>query len=537
MPLTSTFYVANNGPSKASNVVFTDVLPQGATFLAGTTSQGTLLQSNGTVTASLAGLDDNASATITLTYSLPAPGPALNVASVKSDQPDPSTANNTITQNFQVASAPPTDLSLSGFATPNPVQVGNDLTYSFVVTNGTYNDTATGVTFNDMLPAGVTFVSARSSQGTVADVGGLVTGNLGTINGGANATVTITVLPTGSGSLSNTATVKGNEPDPNILNNSTTIVSSVVPAQMIDLAVAVTAAPQTPLVGQDFTYVVLVANIGQATATGVTLANALPDAASIVSIKPSQGTYTLSGNLITAALGSVGPGALVSLTVTVQAGAPGLIYDQAAVSADQPDFFITNNFDERTTMVAADTSAPFLLNQRLTIAHKTISGVVLTFNKALDPTLASDPANYEILDLGQNGSINGNGPAVPLASVTYNPVTRSVTLTPKGGLSVGRFYKLVINGPGAPGITDISGNVLDGTRNGLQNTPFTSLIARGTVSRPIAVQVSAKTPYSAPPHGSSKSSQPTAVQVKASCVKVAAVKPTHPAPKVVKHHG
>jgi hypothetical protein len=194
---------------------------------------------------------------------------------------------------------------------------------------------------------------------------------------------------------------------------------------------------------------------------------------------------------------------LTEVTIAVTPGAPGFIVDNASVTADQPDYNISNNFDTHVTAVLGDPIAPAVLDQKLNVVGNKITGVVLTFNEGLDPTSASTVANYQILDLNQNGSLTASGPKVAIASASYNVATRSVTLTPRPGLSVGRFYKLVVNGSGAPGLIDSSGNVLDGEQNGLQNSIYQSLIGRGTKTRPIALQVGVPKPqpvhHSAPP--------------------------------------
>src|SRR5262249_8068428 len=93
-----------------------------------------------------------------------------------------------------------TDLSLTGSA-PGSVTLGQDVTYSFTVTNnGT--EGATGVTLTDTLPAGVTFVSAT---GGVTPVGGVLTFPLGTLAANASTTVTVVVTPTATGTLNNRA--------------------------------------------------------------------------------------------------------------------------------------------------------------------------------------------------------------------------------------------------------------------------------------------------------------------------------------------
>jgi uncharacterized repeat protein (TIGR01451 family) len=520
-----TFQVMNKGPAKATNVVAIDTLPAGATFQFGNSSQGSLVPSNGVVTINLGSLASGASAQFTLNYSVAASGPALNTVSVKADQADPNPSDDTLTQNFFVGPGPvpAVDLSLFGSASPFSVQVGDTLTYTFVVNNLSFSRPGTGVTLTDTLPEGVTYVSSLASQGSTTFAGGVVTANLNTLNPFFNAVVTIVVTPTVPGSLTNTATVKGNEADPDSLNNMASVTTFVSPAPATDLAVIVTAAPQTPAVGNSYTYAVLVGNPGTANATDVTLFDVLPDAAAIVSIRPSQGTSNQVGRTLTVALGSLAPGAMAQVTIVVVPGAPGVLLDQAAVSGDQPDDNIADNYSVLSTIVQADVTAPSVTYSKLTVAHNAISNVVLTFDKDLDPTLAADPANYQILDLGGNGSASASGPKVALASVTYNPITRNVTLTPARGLSIGRFYKLVVNGEGAPGVTDKVGNVLDGVGNGLQNSIYTAIIGRGTKNRPVAVQTNVQSPIPPSAHSSSKAKSVKVAKARSVPVKAAAV--------------
>jgi len=108
--------------------------------------------------------------------------------------------------------------------------VGQNLTYTITVTNGG-PATATGVTMSDTLPKNAGFGAVTSSQGscTIKPEKRLVTCSLGSVAGGAKATVTIVVKPTSKGTITNTATASATQPDPNAANNSATAVTTVTP--------------------------------------------------------------------------------------------------------------------------------------------------------------------------------------------------------------------------------------------------------------------------------------------------------------------
>jgi uncharacterized repeat protein (TIGR01451 family) len=69
------------------------------------------------------------------------------------------------------------------------------------------------------LPAGVSYVSATVSQGTVSFADGIVTATLGSMATGASATLNVTVLPGNVEYFANTLDVTSGATDPNLTNN------------------------------------------------------------------------------------------------------------------------------------------------------------------------------------------------------------------------------------------------------------------------------------------------------------------------------
>lgn len=94
-PIAYTITVSNAGPQTASNVVVTDTIPAGTTFLSATPSQGTC-SGTSTVTCNLGAIAAGGSATITLIVQAPAtPGTVTNTATVtNTPETDPNAGNN-----------------------------------------------------------------------------------------------------------------------------------------------------------------------------------------------------------------------------------------------------------------------------------------------------------------------------------------------------------------------------------------------------------------------------------------------------------
>ncbi len=117
---------------------------------------------------------------------------------------------------------PPPDLSIAKTG-PALVTEGDNVVYTLTARN-LGPTIATGVTVTDPVPAGTTFVSAGPG---CAHAAGVVTCTAGTLNPGQTVTFTFTVQAGSGAFIVNTATIAGNQPDPNLANNTATFTTEI----------------------------------------------------------------------------------------------------------------------------------------------------------------------------------------------------------------------------------------------------------------------------------------------------------------------
>ena len=120
------------------------------------------------------------------------------------------------------------DLAVTLTASPDPVNVGGQVTYQAMVTNiGAVN--VTNVMLSDALPNGVSFISASSSSGSCLNQAGTISCSLGTLASGQSALVTIRLQPTASGMITNIVAVSGNQADVDLANNTHVVHVTALP--------------------------------------------------------------------------------------------------------------------------------------------------------------------------------------------------------------------------------------------------------------------------------------------------------------------
>jgi uncharacterized repeat protein (TIGR01451 family) len=224
--VTYTAVVTNHGPSRATRVKLTDKLPPGLKFISATSTQGSCTYDTVTrkVACTIGEVADTETATVKLVLNARRAGTVTNtVRLVTPDGLDPNGTDNTASEATRVK--PRADLSVTLTDSPDPVSVGGIITYTAVVANNGPSN-ATGVNLSDLLPPGMSFVSAASTQGscTYSTAARKVTCAIGGMANTAIATITIvaTAGQTELGVVTNTVDVTGAEYDPTTPNQAST---------------------------------------------------------------------------------------------------------------------------------------------------------------------------------------------------------------------------------------------------------------------------------------------------------------------------
>lgn len=236
---------------------------------------------------------------------------------------------------------------------PDPVLVGNTLTYNVTITNSGILP-ATNVVVSQALSLNTVYLSATPSQGAASQVAGLVTWNAGDLVPGASASLTVRVLAAVVGTQFSSATVTTSTFDSNPAND-TFIVSTRVLPLTADLVMTMNAQPNPALVGGELTYNMTVTNRGPSLAAGTTVTATLPTNVAIIAVSSSQGSSTVTSNVVTFALGGVSNGGAAGLAITCRPLAPGNLVATARVTSNLPDPITVNN--TATASVAVNPAA------------------------------------------------------------------------------------------------------------------------------------------------------------------------------------
>ncbi|MGB8860273.1 MAG: hypothetical protein WCC60_13490, partial [Ilumatobacteraceae bacterium] len=335
--LTYTIVVNNAGPSAVVGATVSDPLPaalSGATWTC-SASAGSVCPANGSgnINASVS-LPSGGTATFTLTATVSGSGSITNTATVTAPVGvnDPA-GNNAATDITTAAST--ADLSITKTDGLTTIATGATVTYTIVASNAGPS-AVTGATVSDVMPAQLSTPTwtCTASAGSTCPAAGA-----GNINAavdlavGGTATFTVTSPVTGTGVLSNTATITApvgiNDPAG---NNSATDVTTI---QRPDLALT-KSHTGTFIVGNNGTYTLTVRNVGAAATAGVTtVLDTLPAGLGFVSATGTNWACGVAGQIVTCTTNTpiaAGASSVITLVTAVTAPALPSVTNRAVVS-------------------------------------------------------------------------------------------------------------------------------------------------------------------------------------------------------------
>jgi uncharacterized repeat protein (TIGR01451 family) len=325
-----TIRINNNGPSTFTGVSNVVQFPAGLQVGLVSSSAGTFSTGAGIVTFSVGAMTNNASVTQTIVITGLNPGAYTNSATLSSMETpllEPNKANNVAALGLTVRGI--ADLTVAQTALPSPTFVSSNLTYNIGITNNGPSD-ATFVVLTNPLPASLSFVSATSTSGPCTTNSSGVVCNLGTLASGAGAGVTINTIAKASGTAVNTAVAGAFEADFVPANNSSVLVTSIIP--LTEVALGMTSTNQV-YAGNNIVFTLRATNNGPSSATSLVLTNPFPAGATFISATTSAGTTNLSSGGIGFNFGTLASNGIATATVTLRAPAnTSLIANTASVT-------------------------------------------------------------------------------------------------------------------------------------------------------------------------------------------------------------
>src|SRR5262245_14361106 len=358
--VTFTVTATNNGPGNATGLTLSDLIPP-ALFSAAVPPPGTSYDTMSGVWT-IGNLPSGQSQTLQISVQAGL-NPFTNVASVATlTQPYLHLNNHTPQSTITPLSNADLDVE-KAVDNPTPA-VDQQVTFTVTLSN-LGPSPAIGVVLNDLLPTGLSFVSATPSQGNYDPVAGVWTvGNLPVSPPPAPpATLLITALVTQPGTLVNTATVTATN-DPAGASASATVTASRIAELVIGKSDGLTSV----LAGTSLTYTIVVSNLGPTNVVGATVADTFPGTALLQNVSwtcattagtATCGTASGTGDIATTVDLPVGAAVIFTVAATVNpAAATGTLTNMATVTppagTTDPDPTNDTSTDNTTITPSAD---------------------------------------------------------------------------------------------------------------------------------------------------------------------------------------
>ncbi|MEH7750423.1 cell surface protein [Bacillus toyonensis] len=457
-----TITLSNPGNVTSQNIIFTDILPDGTTFISGTLTNDSGTQQIGNPASGIQIENINPSGTAIITLNvlvtnIPSINPISNFSSVQfahvidPSQPAVSQTNVSNTVSTTINSA---ILTTQKSVDKSIISVGDTLTYTTTITN-TGNTPATNITFTSAIPPSTTFIPDSVTINGIQQLGAqpALGVNIPNIAPGETVTVTFQVnvisVPPSSSIMGNDTILYSYTVDPNgtPATTSTSTSTNIVTNPVLDAMITMIKSVDQTLVtlGDTITYTTILTNNGNTNATNITFTDLIPDGTTFITDSVTIDGITQIGlNPNTGiTIGAIAPSSSISIAFQVTATSTPVqnpIANSATASytfiADPNAPIVSRNVTSNTTFTTINTATILSLKQ----VDKSFSriGDTLTYTVTLTNNGNSSAQNVIFTDTIPSGttfiantfSINGipQSGADPSNGVNIGPITAGTTV-------------------------------------------------------------------------------------------------------------
>lgn len=256
------------------------------------------------------------------------------------------------------------DLIITQNPGAGPYFQNNLVTFTLTATNAGPEE-ATNVVLKDVLGPALSFVSSTPAGSTYDAATRTINFLLGSMASGKVVTVTVVakINDVPGATFTNTASISGTQPDPNVANNnsvSAALPIAALPATLSDLSITKEITAGTAETGENITYTIIARNNGPLAASNVMVTDILPANLTFVSATASVGSYTVANGRYT--IGDLALNATTTLIITATVNTSGRFTNTATVSGNPADPDNTNNAFSLETCVLPDAPTRLEIN-------------------------------------------------------------------------------------------------------------------------------------------------------------------------------
>ncbi|MED2634541.1 DUF11 domain-containing protein, partial [Bacillus thuringiensis] len=467
--LTYTVTIPNTGLLPANNVTFTDILPNGTSFIPGTVTVDNVPQTNANPAAgiSLGTINNGASRTVTFqatVVSLPSQNPISNTANI-TFQYTP-IAGGTTFNGLATSNSAGTQINLAdinGTKSVNKIftDIGETLTYSIALAN-IGNIAATNVIYTDPIPSGTTFIPGSVTVNGVTQAGANPANGISIGSIAANSTTTISFqvlvpsIPQTNPILNSGTTTYQYIPVPNQPAVSGTDTTNIVSTQVNNATVTMVKAVDKNFadIGDTLTYTVSFTGTGNTNANNVIFTDVIPTGTTFVlNSLTIDGTTQVGANPANGVnIGSIPSGTTKNVTF------------QVVVNTIPVSNVVSNGSNASYQYTVNPIQSPVTKNISSNLVSTQINNANVTLTKSTNKQFATigETIGYTILitNSGNTAANNvqltdplPNGTILTLGSVTLNGVLQNVDslvalpigTIPAGATFILSFQVTVIN--------------------------------------------------------------------------------------------